>query len=280
MAKKESIDSASQLIKDPRFLFRAGTKIGELGLVGEVKNRLIVFLAALTMIFMDHRRKVSVMVTGPSGSGKTMVIEKPLMLFPTDSVIRRASFTRQALAYGQEPLDKNVLYVNEYSGGKEAQYLLRLLQSEGVIAHEYTVGGKTSVTLRLGTPVVMTTTTDDQIFEDDATRFLTIGIDETSEQNLAVFKAGLGEKKESEEPPLEVWQEAVRLLLDNYTQPFIFPAWFDYVAEQLPRDQVRARRDWNRFLGLMEAVALCTPVHKRNNRIMFEDYCRREREDG
>lgn len=273
MPKKEAVDPAAQLIKDPRFLFRAGKKIGELGLVGEVRNRLIVFLAALTMILMDQRRKASTIVTGPSGSGKTRLIEVPLKLFPPDSVIMRASFTRKALAYGKESLDKRVLYVNEYRGGREAQYLLRLLQSEGAIAHEYTSGGKTSVTLRLGTPVVMTTTTDETIFEDDATRFLAIGVDETAKQNLAVYKADLGGKKESEEPPLKVWQQAVRLVMANYTQPFIFPAWFNYVAEQVPRDQVRARRDWKRFLGLMEAIALCTPNPQRRNRIMFEDYC-------
>jgi predicted transcriptional regulator len=269
-SKNKIMDAAAQLIKDPRFLHRARKKIAALGMVGEVRNVLIVFLACLTLIL---KRKVSLIVTGPSSSGKSTVLQLPLKLFPPELVITRASFSRRAMAYGKEPLDDKILYVNEYRGGKEAQLLLRILQSEGEIAHEYTAGGKTEVTQRLGSPVVLTTTTEENIFEDDATRFLTIQINETSEQNLAVFKAEISPRKRSEEPKLEVWRQAIRLLKDSYDGDFPFPSWFEYVAEQVPRDKVRSRRDWKRFLSLIQAIALCRSQGDGNKEITFADYC-------
>jgi energy-coupling factor transporter ATP-binding protein EcfA2 len=272
ISKEEVVREASELIKDRRFLFRAGKKIGELGLVGEVSNRLIVFLAALTTMIVDQKRRTSVVVTGPSGSGKTTLIELPLMLVPPEFIVRRASFTRQALAYGEESLDNKILFVEEYRGGAEAQYLLRLLQSQGEIAHERTVGGTTEVMRRLGSPVVLTTTTEETSFEDNATRFLPIAIDATKEQNQDVLKAEIGPRLEGEEPEIEVWQEAIQLLKNRY-QPFIFPPWFSYIAEQVPAENVRARRDWKRFLGLLEAVAMCSPDPEREGKITFADYC-------
>ena len=268
--KTTAVDPALKLIKDRRLLFKVSEQIGLLGLVGETRNGLIVFVVALTMVITNKKRRPSVMVLGPSGSGKTMVIEVPLRLFPPESVVRRASFTRQALAYGQDSLDKKALFVDEYRGGKEAQYFLRILQSEGEIAHEFTVGRKTDVKRRVGSPVVLTTTTEDTIFEDDMTRFLAISIDDSIEQNLAVLKSELSPKAE---PDVKIWQQAIRLLWDNYKQPFVFPRWFDYVAEQVPAQNVRTRRDWKRFLGLMEAIAMCSPDPKRDGKITFPDYC-------
>jgi len=121
------IERATALIKDQRFIFRAGKKIGELGIVHENRNRLIIFLACLTMFLRD---KVSVSAIAPSGSGKSTLIEIPLKVFPPESVVRRASFSRKALAFGQQSLDKKILYVNEYSGSSEARQMLRILQSE------------------------------------------------------------------------------------------------------------------------------------------------------
>jgi energy-coupling factor transporter ATP-binding protein EcfA2 len=269
-SKNTVVEAARELIPDPRFLFRVGKTIENLGVVREVRNRLIIFLACLTMML---KQKVSVLVTGPSGAGKSHLIEVPIKLMPPETVIKRASFSRRAFAFGEGSLENMILYVNEYRGGREAQLLLRILQSEGEIAHEYTVGGKTVVTRRVGSPVVLTTTTEDDIIEDDATRFLTIRIDETSETNAAVFKAAITPGEKSEEPDPKVWQEAIRLLIENYKRPFPFPKWFGYIAEQVPRERVRARRDWKRFLAFMQAIALCRSQADAKREITFSDYC-------
>lgn len=270
--KNTSAQKAKELTTDPQFLSRVAKKMSELGMVGEEENGLIVFLSGITTILHNPKRRTSTLVTGSSGGGKSKVIETPLKLFPKDWVVRRASLTEHALVYNADSLDGKVLYVTEYDGGRQSQYYLRLLQSEGDISREFTVGRKTEVVQRLGSPVVLTATTREKIFPDDATRFLTTAINETPEHNLAVFRAELNGPPKSKEPAETVWHEAIQLMKDRY-EPFVFPDWFGYLAEQVPRDKTRSKRDWNRFLGLVEAIAICNPDPNRDGKITPADYC-------
>jgi hypothetical protein len=75
-----------------------------------------------------------------------------------------------------------------------------------------------------------------------------------------------------------IWQEAFRILCTKVPD-FRYPEWFDYVAEQIPAEDSRARRDVPRFLSLLEAVALCRSFsdgrreEKKEIEIDFGDYC-------
>jgi len=52
------------------------------------------------------------------------------------------------------------------------------------------------------------------------------------------------------------------------------PKWIEYVAKKLPRDEVRVRRDWDRFLKFCSAVALWRSFgQKKPVDISFRDYC-------
>jgi energy-coupling factor transporter ATP-binding protein EcfA2 len=232
MKSKEHIVEEAQGLISPKFLFRAAKKIGELGVVGEVRNRLIVFLACLTMC-MDE--KVSVLVTGPSSSGKSTLIDKVTTLYPPELVITRASFSRRAIAKGEESFENKILYVYEYSGGKEAQQMIRHVQTEGEVSHEYASGDSTKVAQRVGSPVVLTTTTEHRIFEDDATRFLTVRVSESPKHILAVLKAPL-RHRQPQQPRVGVWRQAIRLLGERAPKRFQPPDWLNYVAEQVQRE--------------------------------------------
>ena len=270
MNKRAVTAKAQELIRDPKFLYRASQKISELGLVAKPQNRLIIFVAGLSLTLI---LKVSVMVLGDSSTGKSTLINKVLKLFAPEFVIQRASFSRKAFAYGEESLDKKILYVNEYRGGRDAQLLLRILQSDGEIAHEYVTSGKTRVVCRLGSPVVFTTTTEEVIIPDDATRFLMIRLEPTPNQNLAIFKAAMATRRNGDELELEVWQEATRLIIGKYKKRFSYPDWFEYIADQAPKDKPRFCRDWNRFLGCIEVIALCRSQVDGEKEISFADYC-------
>jgi energy-coupling factor transporter ATP-binding protein EcfA2 len=264
------IKAATALLNDPRFLYRVGKKIGELGVVRESRNRLIIFLACLTIFIAE---KVSILIAAPSGSGKSTLIEIPLKLFPPEFVIRRASFSRKALAFGKESFDQKILYVTECSGGKEARLMLRILQSEGEVAHEYAVGGKTRVARRSGSPVVLTTTTEEKLFEDDATRCLTIRVSEAPNKILAVLKSALGQASKHDEPESQVWQHAIRKIRERAKRSIKLPNWLEFVAEQIPRERVRVQRDWKRCLAFLKVAALCGPGFDKTSGVSFGDYC-------
>lgn len=267
---------AIRLIADPLFLFRAGQRIGELGVVGEERNRLILLLAGIARTLPDPP---SVLVKGSTSSGKSTLVKDSVQLFPPDCVVERAGLSGKALAYGRGSLANKILLINEYRCGKDAQLLLRLLQSEGQIRHESTTlrgaHRSTQTVERTGSPVVLTTTTDERVFADDETRFLSVWVDESSKQTLAILTAQAGRPKRVNYRELRVWRTAMSLLVrrkDDFRNP---PAWLRYVAEQLPLTKVRVRRDWNRSITFLKAVALCRSVPGRNEPldITFADYC-------
>jgi hypothetical protein len=77
---------------------------------------------------------------------------------------------------------------------------------------------------------------------------------------------------------LAVWQEAFRILGEDVPK-FRYPDWFQYLAEEIPAGDARARRDVPRFLSLLEAVALCRSFSDGRRQklkqieITFADYC-------
>jgi len=157
--------------------------------------------------------------------------------------------------------------------------LLRLIQSDGQISRESTtVRGSQRSTMtarRTGTPTVLTTTTQDRVFADDETRFLSVWADETPSQTLAVLKAKATKTKAMAPADLETWRKAMSLLKirkHDFGHP---PAWLQYVAEQLPLQEVKTRREWERCLGFFKAVALCrrSPDPDQVLDITFADYC-------
>jgi hypothetical protein len=277
-SKAKCKEDARRLVSDPAFLYRAMNKIGELGVVGEKRNRLILFLAGTTK---DLETPVSVIVKGQSSSGKSNVTRKTLELFPPECVISRSSLSAKAPAHGQGSLAGKILYLQEYRGGKDAQYLLRLQQSEKLISHEFATirgaGRGTEVSEREGSPVVLTTTTESKVFTDDETRFLSIWIDDSAHQTLAIMQAQVAGANASVEPSLPIWQETARII-GRRKVAFRFPSWFSDIAALVPTEQVRVRRDWERFLTFCKAVALCGSFvsHKKNPdqiAISFPDYC-------
>jgi hypothetical protein len=266
---------AQRLLRKPSFLYKAVQKVGDLGVVGEERNRGIVILAGISKALPEP---TSVLVKGPTSSGKSNLVKTTLRLFPANCIVDRAGLSPKALAHGKVSLKHKILFINEYRSAKDAQLLLRLVQSEGRIEHEFaTVRGTargTKTAKRIGMPVVLSTTTDEKVFEDDETRFLSIFIDLSRAQSRAIVLARARGPRNPDCSDLPVWQRAMSLLVykkGDFEHP---PKWMEYVARKLPLDQVRVRRDWDRFLKFCSAVALWRSFGKKQPiDIAFKDYC-------
>jgi hypothetical protein len=275
--RQSSVEAqALRLLNDPQFLYKAGQKIGDLGVVGEERNRLILFLAGVSR---TTPTPASVLVKGATSSGKTTLVKSPIKLFPTDCVMERSGLSGKALAHGEGSLAGKILFIHEYRCGKDAQLLLRLIQSDGLVKHEFaTVRGAdrgTRVAERVGMPVVLSTTTQTKVFEDDETRFLSLWADESPQQNLAIVVARAERLKVNDYSDLPMWQMATSLLAckeGDFEKP---PSWLRWVAERLPLGKVRVRRDWDRFLSFCSAIALCRAGRQLDRPVdlTFADYC-------
>lgn len=275
IAQRELEKKARQLLQSPLFLFRVLQKMAELGVEGEHRNCLIVVLACLTRTLPWP---VSVLVKGSTSSGKSTIVESSIKLFAPSCIVERAGLSKKALAYGNRSLAKAILFLNEYRCGKDAQQFTRLLQTQGQISHESTTisGSKrgTRTLKRVGVPVVLSTTTDEQVFADDETRFLSIFVDESPEQSRRIVLARSRKPRASDVTDLPIWQKATSLVTHrkgDFENP---PKWMEFVAKHLPHDKVRVRRDWDRFLSFCSAVALLRSFgSSKAVDISFEDYC-------
>ena len=271
-----TVEQALKLTADPLFLYKVGKKVGDLGVIGEERNRLILPLAGMTRTMPQ---KASVLLKGSTSSGKTTLAKSSIQLFPREYVLERAGLSPTALAHGEGSLAGRILFINEYRCGKDAQLLLRLAQSDGDVKHEYTTvrGSRrsTETAERSGMPVVITTTTESKVYADDETRFLSVWADESPEQNLAIVVAKASGPGIIDYRDLPAWRMAMSLLAykkGDFENP---PAWLRYVAGQLPLDKVRVRRDFDRFLSFCNAIALCRGDWRpdRPVNISFPDYC-------
>ncbi len=266
---------AKALLADPRFLFWLLTRVRKLGVVGEKRNLIILALACLGRTLP---RPASVLVKGPSSSGKSTLVESILQLFSPRFVIERAGLSRKAIAHGLGSLAGKILFINEYRGGKESQYFTRLLQTQGQVTHEFTAinGAKrgTKISKRVGSPVVLSTTTDSKVFEDDETRFLSIPVDFSPKQSRRIVLARARSPRASDRRDLSLWQKATSLVQYEKGDFEDQPRWLEYVAKNLPLSEVRVRRDWDRFLTFCNSVALTRNVARNKPvNISFEDYC-------
>jgi len=268
-------DEALQKLRDPRFLYNASQRVAELGVVGENRNRLTMILACITR---HTPEPVSIILQAPPGSGKTTLMRSTVRLFPPVFVTERAGISKKALAFGKRSLKNTVLVINEYKCGKDAQLFIRLTQSGEDIAHEYTtISGRrrqTEVVKRTGTPVVLTTTTDEEIFPDDASRFLALHVDDSPKQNRAIVLARARKPRTVTLGDLPSWQAAMAKLkpkAGDFQHP---PRFLADVAKRLPLNDVSVRRQWNRILSFLSAVALLRGFEsKQPVDIEFVDYC-------
>jgi hypothetical protein len=121
---------------------------------------------------------------------------------------------------------------------------------------------------------VLSTTTDNKVFADDETRFLSTWVDESADQSRKIVVARARKRRLANRSDLPVWQKAMSML--KYKKgDFEHPAdWIEYVATQLPLDKVRVRRDWDRFLTFCSGVALSRGFSSKGAvDISFPDYC-------
>ena len=130
----EAFKAAENLLHSD-ILYELDKLITQLGLVGEIRNAKLLYLA-VTSRLLDH--PVSVVVKGPSSGGKSQTVKTVLKTFPPSAHYSLSGMSEHALAYSQEPLKHRILVIYEAAGvdSKFASYLLRSLLSEGRIRYE------------------------------------------------------------------------------------------------------------------------------------------------
>jgi 5S rRNA maturation endonuclease (ribonuclease M5) len=261
---------ALALLKRPDLLDQVARDIDALGYVGEDTNKRLLYLVAISRKLDDPLSAVILSQSGAGKSGLTEVIEK---LCPPEDVVLLTRLTPQSLYY-VEPgfLDRKLVIVEERYGSIEADYSIRVLQSRkkliaaAPVKDPATGNMKTKVFTVEARAAFIEATTASSVNHENATRCFELAMDESAEQTRKIHERmsllrterGFSLRQEADAISRRHWN-AQRLL---ETLLVVIP-----FADKLtfPSSWLRTRRDYARFLNLIEVSAFLHQ-HQRERR--------------
>jgi len=260
--------AAMELLRDPRLLDRVLEDFDKCGAVGEETNKRVAYLAAVSRLL---EKPLAIVVQSASSAGKSSLMEAVLDFVPEEQRENYTAMTGQALFYmGQKNLKHKILAISEQRGADAASYPLKLLQSEGVLKIAST--GKDPVSGKLVThdyevegPVMLfLTTTAQDVDEELLNRAITLTVNEDREQTRAIHRRQ--REARTIEGHLLRRRRAKLVRLHRNAQRLLRPITVvnNHDVGEFPDYMTRARRDHNKLLTLIEAIAL---VHQHQREI-------------
>jgi DNA primase len=257
----EEVKEALALLKDPVLLDRILQDFNRCGVVGEETNKLVGYLAGVSR---KMKKPLAVLIQSTSAAGKTSLMDAVLNLMPEEERIQYSAMTGQSLYYmGEKDLKHKILAIAEEEGAEHTSYALKLLQSEGQVTIAST--GKNAVTGNLETqeykvegPVALFyTTTAIDIDEELKNRCITLSVDESRAQTLAIHEQQRYQQTlegilvgEARQDIIKLHHNAQRLL-----RPLIVSNPYATQMSFL-NDKTRTRRDHMKYLSLINVITL------------------------
>ena len=174
--------------------------------------------------------------------------------------MKRSGLSAKALFRTQTNLKGAVLYIQEVSGSEDAEYTIRVMQSDGRLEYEATEkmpdgAMKNVVHQTEGPTVVVQTTTKNHLHPENATRVFPIYIDESERQTGRIVRSILKEASggglgRSESRRIrQRWHDAIRLL-----EPAEVAIPYAERIE-IPTSPLRIRRDARRLMDVVRVIA-------------------------
>ena len=253
----ERHERAMELLRCPDILEAAARDMERLGHVGERTAKKLAFVCAVSAM---AGYPVQPSTHAESSTGKNYLWDTVLLLLPQRKVLRWSAMSDKALFFTEEDLKGKVIYLQEVAGSEGADFAIRVLQSaqylEYVVTEKTADGTYKAVTYRKEGPVVVVqTTTQIRLFNENDTRVLPIYLDESAEQTRRIVESALlraeggGIPREASEAVLRLWHDAILLL---EPAEVVIP----YARRiRMPTQRVRVRRDVNRVVDVIRIHA-------------------------
>jgi len=254
----QRIETAQAFLSAKNLDKRTNKAIGKTGLIGEVKNRMI-----LWYVFTSRLRKqpLHAMCLGASGTGKTYLQEKIGALIPKHQKKEITAMSDNAMYYFDEKeLVHKLLLIEDLDGANEQKilYALRELMSKKYISKTIVIkdskGNLKTITLEVRGPICLAgTTTRERLYEDNSNRSLLIYLDNSKAQRQRIMdyqrKESAGKINKYEEAEMVEFMQDVQSVLKpiKVVNPY---------AEQLiiPEQVFKPLRTNSQYLQFIESV--------------------------
>jgi len=119
--------AAEHLLMSPTFFSECLDVLQRMGLVGERKNALVLYLLCTSRLLP---RPINAFVKGHSATGKSYLARKVLDLFPENSYVELTSASDKAWHYSADSFENKIVYVQEQNKTSGSVHPVRLLISE------------------------------------------------------------------------------------------------------------------------------------------------------
>ena len=189
LSKKER-RAALDFLKSEKLLEKTNKLIGTSGVIGEVDNRLLMYLIFTSRKMANPLHCVSF---GSSGSGKTHLQSKVSELIPEEERLSLTSLSSNSFYYfKRNELKNKLILIEDLDGADDVLYPLRELQTKKRITKSVVqkgIGGqgKTKNLTVEGPVSVAGCTTQEKLYEDNANRSFLLYIDENEAQDERIM---------------------------------------------------------------------------------------------
>ena len=248
--------SATDFLKKKDLLKRTNELIEKSGVIGEVGNRLLMYLIFTSRKTNNPLHCISL---GSSGTGKTHLQSKVSELIPEEDKIEITYLSANAFYYfNRTELQHKLILIEDLDGAENVLYPLRELQTKKritkTVVHKDSRGESKTIHLTVEGPVCIAgCTTQESIYEDNSNRSFMLYIDESAEQDQRIMNyqrlisAGkINEEKEF--TSAEILRNVQRVLKPvKVINPFA-----EYLS--LPSAVFKPRRTNSHYLQFIEAI--------------------------
>lgn len=238
-------EKAIAFLSKPGLMENINNLLSQNGIVGEEENRLLLFVLASSykMPYLMHG-----IVQGASGEGKSHLINGIAQCMPQEDVMNMTRITSKSLYhYRDKELTNKLIVIQDFDGLDEgAQYAFREMQSAKFLTSSTVVkdifgnnrGRMKQVQAHFSS---LTTTTKTEVYFDNMSRSVILGVDESPEQTMRIIQvqnshiAGTT-NHEAQEQARQLLRNAVRVLKSHeVVNPFADKILLPLEAKMLRR---------------------------------------------
>jgi hypothetical protein len=257
--------AAEAFLKKKNLLEGTNELIGKSGVIGEVDNRLLMYLIFTSRKTNNPLHCISL---GSSGTGKTHLQSKVSELIPEEDKVEITVLSANAFYYfNRTELQHKLILIEDLDGAESVLYPLRELQSKKritkTVVHKDRKGNTKTIHLTVEGPVsVAGCTTQESIYEDNSNRSFLLYIDESTEQDIRIMQyqrfLSAGKLNEQEQiDAKELLQNVQRIL-----KPIkVINPYAEFL--ELPSSVFKPRRTNSHYLQFIESITF---------------YCQRQRQ--
>ena len=261
-------EKAVQFLSNKRLLENIDSLLEQSGIIGEEENRKLLFTLASSykMPYLLHG-----LVQGSSGEGKSHLINAIADCMPQEDVMNLTRVTSKSLYHyqGKELINKLIL-IQDFDGlDEEAQFAFREMQSAKFLTSSTVVkdmfgntrGKMKKVEAHFAS---LTATTKAEVYYDNMSRSVVLGVDESQAQTLRIIKAqnlkiaGVS-NAESEQQAKQILRNCMRVLKSyEVVNPFADKL-------MLPLEAKMLRRLNNQFQNFVSQVTILHQYQRKTD---------------